>query len=111
MKYELIPYNKNEKVIFSEGIKIYQKKCYKTIIPEEVTTKVIRQVDEDDNFIAIKETKIIVLDKGSAKEDGEWIIVNKNPKIKPKKIINKRKEYKTVKRQGFKNTIYEIKTG
>lgn len=111
MKYELIPYNKNEKVIFTDGIKIYQKKCYKTIIPEEVTTKVIRQVDEDDNFITIKEKKIIILDNGSVKEDGEWSIVDKKPKIKPKKLINRRKEYKTVKRQGFKNSSYELKTG
>lgn len=73
MKYELIRYNKNEKVIFSEGITIYKKTCYKTIIPEAVTTKVIREIDEDENYIKIKEKKIIVLDNGSVKEDKDGI--------------------------------------
>lgn len=112
MKYELIPYNKNEKVIFSDGITIYKKTCYKTIIPEEATTKVIKEVDDkDDNYIKIKEKKIIVLDNGSIKEDGDWNIVDIKPKIKPKKVIARRKEYKTVKRQGFKNSSYQLKTG
>ena len=63
-----------------------------------------------ENYIIFKEREIIIFDDGSTKE-GKWKIVERRQKIKPRKLIRTTKEHKTIKRQGFRNTTYELETG
>ena len=90
---------------FSNSILIYRKTCYKTIIPSQVNSRTDREINEDENYMIIKEREVIIFDDGSTKE-GDWKIVEKKQKLKPKKLNKTTKEKKTVLRQRFINSTY-----